>query len=261
MLKAVRLFGAIFAVSLQRELAFRANLLFQLLMAAIGIVSSLIALGIVYTQTTTLGGWSLAEAIVLLGTYQIVSGLYTTFVEPNLAWFGGQVRNGTLDNVLLKPVSSIFLASLGSCAPLGLGQALMGIVVLGAGLGELGTIITPWHAAGWLLLLGVGLIVTWASRVLLASLVFWSPGLELDVVYGALWQFGRYPVSIYRQPVRFVLTYILPVAFISTLPARALTRGASLPLLLAGAIVAFFAVIVVRFVWHAGLRRYTSATS
>lgn len=261
MLKPLRLFVAIIAVSLQRELAFRANLVFQMLMTMLGIVSGLAALGIVYTQTQTLGGWTWAEAIVLLGTFQIVSGLFMTFVEPNLQWFGGQVRDGTLDGILLKPASSLFLVSLGRCAPLELGQVGMGIVVLGVGLSASGVSVTLWNSAGWLLLLGVALTVSWASRVLLASLVFWAQGVELDVVYGALWQFGRYPISIYQQPLRFVLTYILPVAFIATFPTYALTRGVALPLLLSGLVVGLGATMIVRLVWNAGLRRYTSATS
>jgi hypothetical protein len=39
----------------------------------------------------------------------------------------------------------------------------------------------------------------WASRLLLAVVVFWAPQVELDVLYSALWQCGRYPVQIYQQ--------------------------------------------------------------
>jgi ABC-2 type transport system permease protein len=81
------------------------------------------------------------------------------------------------------------------------------------------------------------------------------------VVYGALWQFGRYPVSVYRQPLRFVLTDVLPMAFISTVPALALTRGAGLILIVVGLVIGIGAIALVGLVWKAGLRRYTSATS
>jgi ABC-2 type transport system permease protein len=97
--------------------------------------------------------------------------------------------------------------------------------------------------------------------VLLASLALWAPSVQLDVVYGALWQFGRYPVSVYRQPLRFVLTYVLPVAFISTVPALALTRGAGPILILIGLVVGTGAIAIVHIVWKTGLRSYTSATS
>jgi ABC-2 type transport system permease protein len=81
------------------------------------------------------------------------------------------------------------------------------------------------------------------------------------VLYGALWQLGRYPVSIYRQPIRFALTFVLPVAFVATLPARVLTRDLEPVLIAAGLTVACAAMLGVWIVWNAGLRRYTSATS
>ncbi len=260
-MKLLRLLGTVFSLSLRRELAFRADLLFRVLAAGVGAAAGLAALGLVYTRTETLGGWTIGEAIVLLGTYQIASGLLATFIEPNLAWFADQVKSAKLDEVLLKPVSGLFLASLGNSSPLGLAEVATGAVVLGAGLGELGTLPTPWGVGGWLVMLAVALVVTWSSRVLVASLALWAPGAELDVVYGAVWQFGRYPVGIYRQPAQFVLTWVLPVAFIATFPARALTRGASLDLLLAGVVVGAGATVLVRGVWSAGLKRYTSATS
>ncbi|MBA3944770.1 MAG: ABC-2 family transporter protein [Herpetosiphonaceae bacterium] len=260
-MKLLRVFVAICSVSVRRSLAFRANLIFQMLMTATGLGAGLAALGIVYSQTQTLGGWRLGDVIVLLGTYQIVSGVLATFIEPNVMWFAGQVKSGKLDDILLKPISSLFLASLGSCAPLELSQVMLGLVVVAVGLVTMGTAVTLWNSVGWLLMLMLGIAVMWASRVLVASVALWAPGIDLDVVYGALWQFGRYPVSIYQPPIRFVLTYVLPVAFISTLPARALTHGTSLPLLVFGLLVGLGAVMIVRTVWNLGLRRYTSATS
>ncbi len=260
-MRLVRIFGATFSISLRRDLAFRANLIFQLLMTATGIASGFAALTIVYSQTQTLGGWTFGETIVLLGTYQIMSGILTTFIEPNVTWFADQVKSGKLDEVLLKPVSSIFLVSLGRCVPLALSQVVVGIVVLSIGLQAFGVVPTQWRIICWLVLLVVGIAVTWASRVLLASLALWSPGFDLDVVYGAVWQFGRYPVSIYPRPVRFVLTWVLPVAFISTFPARALTQGVDAGLIVVGLVTGLTAISIVQIVWNSGLRRYTSATS
>lgn len=260
-MRLLRIFGASFSVSLRRELAFRTNLLFEFLMTAIGIASGLVALGVVYGQTQTLGGWTFGETIVLLGTYQILSGILATFIEPNLIWFADQVKSGKLDDVLLKPVSSLFLVSLGSCGPLALSQVLIGFVVLGVGVDTLGMVPSAWNLIGWLVLLVVGIAVTWASRVLFASIALWSPGFDLDVVYSALWQFGRYPISMYQQPIRFVFTWVLPVAFISTHPAHALTQGADTSLIAIGLALGLGAIIIVLIVWDTGLRRYTSATS
>lgn len=260
-MKLLRLFVASFSLSLRREMAFRANLVFQLVLTALNVASGFMVLSIVYTQAQTLGGWSLGEAVVLLGTFQVVSGIFTTCIEPNLSWFAGQVKNGKLDSVLIQPVSSLFMISLGRCEPLALSQVALGLVVVSLGLHDAGTLPPWWGVLGWLVLIGVGLVIAWASRVLIACVSLWVPSTELDVLYSALWQFGRYPVEIYRQPLRFFLTYVLPFAFLATFPTAALTGRSGLLLPLLGVAAGCVAVVLVQLVWRAGLRRYTSATS
>lgn len=257
----LRIFAMAVSLSLRRMLAFRANLVFEALVSVVGIAAGLAALLLVFEQTGSLGGWSRGEAIVLLGTYQIVSGILWTFIEPNLAWFQNQVTAGKLDDILLQPVPSIFMASLGTCSPLALAQVITGGVVLAIGVGGLEHTPGAHNVAAWLAMLAVGIALTWSSRVLLASLAFWGPNLSQDVLYGALWQLGRYPVSIYRQPIRFTLTFVLPVAYVATLPARVLTRDPEPVLIGAGLAFAGAAMLGVWLVWNAGLRRYTSATS
>jgi ABC-2 type transport system permease protein len=260
-MKLARLFGAIFAMSLKRDLAFRANLVFQLLLAVTAAGATLFTLDVVYTRTQTLGGWRAGEAIVLIGTFTIVSGLLATFVEPNVTWFNQRIESGQIDEVLLRPVSSLFLASLGRHAPAGLVQVLAGLAVVAWGMRDLATGFAVGNGLAWLLLLLISFALTWATRVLIAMLALWVPGLALDVVYGGVWQFGRYPVPMYRQPARFVLTWVLPFAFITTLPARALTRGVSIPVLLGSLLLGAGVVALAHLAWAAGLRRYTSATS
>jgi ABC-2 type transport system permease protein len=257
----LRLFGANFSLSLRRSLAFRTNLVFEFFVSVTGIGAGLLALGLVFEQTSSLGGWTRGESIVLLGTFQIVSGLLWTFIEPNLGWFQNQITDGKLDDILLQPAPSLFMATLGTCSPLSLSQVITGAIVLGIGVNDLDHAVGGGDVLAWFALVAIGFTLTWAARVVLASLAFWAPGLSQDVMFGALWQFGRYPVSIYRQPIRFTLTFVLPLAFVATLPARALTRGVE-PIVLAAAIlVGPMAIALVSRMWHAGLRRYTSATS
>ncbi|GHO89269.1 ABC transporter permease [Dictyobacter formicarum] len=260
-MRILRLSGLIFSLSLRRELTFRANFLFQAMMTLIGGGSGWIALSLIYTQTRSLAGWSQGEAGILLGTFQLVSSFLAAFIEPNLSWFGGQIKDGKFDHLLLRPVSSLFSASLGSCAPLAITQALPGLIIIIISLHQLSLVPSLWNWLGWLLLLVVGCTITWASRVLLASLAFWTPAIELDVLYSAFWQFGRYPSDIYRQPLRSLLTFILPIAFVATFPARTLTRGPDLPILLSGTALGLFAILLTHLAWQRGLRRYTSATS
>ncbi|MBA2469506.1 MAG: ABC-2 family transporter protein [Chloroflexia bacterium] len=260
-MKALRLAVAIFSMSLRRNLAYRTNLLFDVLSNLLTNATGLAVLGVIYEWTDTLGGWSQAEAIVLFGTWLVVGGVLWTCIEPNLGWFQNQVIEGRLDDVLLRPVPSIILVSLGTCAPLGLTQVLTGLVVVGLGAGVLDRMPGAPGVLAWCGLLVGAVVFTWASRVALASLTFWAPAFQPEVLYMAVWQLGRYPVSIYRQPVRAALTYILPMALVSTLPAQALTQGVNVGAFALAASASLAMVVVANLAWRGGVRRYTSATS
>jgi ABC-2 type transport system permease protein len=263
-LRLIRLVGGVFVVSLLQELAHRTNLLVSVVLTGLGAAGTIGALAAVYGHVERLAGWRFAEAVVLLGVYLIVSGLLETFVWPNLLWFGGKVRDGQLDDLLLMPAPSLFTASFGASRPLALNGVLLGAGLVVAGLLEPGPDAAPVTVANvlaGLLLVLSGTVVAWALRVLIAAVALWSPGLDLDVFYSGLWQLGRYPIDVYAPTIRGLLTYVVPVAFVSTFPARALTRGADAWTLLGGVGAAVAAVLVVVAVWRAGLRRYTSATS
>jgi ABC-2 type transport system permease protein len=263
-LRLARLAGGVFVASLLQSLAHRTNLAVAVALAALGAAGTLGALAAVYTHVERLAGWRFGEAVVLLGVYLLVSGLLEAFVWPNLQWFGGKVRDGQLDDLLLTPAPVLFTATFGACQPLALTGAALGVAVVVAGVRALGADaarITPGNVLACALLVVAGAVVAWALRLLIAGVALWSPGLELDVCYAGLWQLGRYPVDVYAPWVRRTLTWVVPVAFVSTLPARALTRGADPATLLGGGLAAAGAVVAVAAVWRAGLRRYTSATS
>lgn len=261
-MRFVRLFVASFSVSLRSQLAFRTNLLFQVFTNVVIVASGLGAVGVVYSQTRSLAGWSYGDTVVLLGTFQIVTGLIQALVEPGLTWFGQQVQAGTFDEILVRPAPSMFLVSLCRADPVSLSQAAMGVAVLVLGVTELGSIPGPARFVAWLLLVAAGTVSMWACRVLVSSVALWALGSgQAEVAFSSLWQLGRYPSTIYKPPIRFALTYLLPVGLMSTFPARALAKGAGAGLLLTAGFVAAGSIVVVQVVWRAGLKRYRGATS
>jgi len=230
-------------------------------MAALALASGVIAASIVFSHVRTIGGWNFAETIVLLGVFSVVSGLLETFIEPNLAWFAETILNGHFDDTLLQPAPSLFLVSLGTTQPFALSEVMLGAAVTVLGMLHTHSALSPINLfVGALLVVG-GIVIVWSYRVLLASLAFWAPGLEASVLYYGLWQMGRYPVTIYRQPLRWGLTYLIPVAFVTAIPVHVLIHGPNPAIVMQslGAICGSVATIMV--IWRVAVRRYTSATS
>jgi ABC-2 type transport system permease protein len=192
-MRLIRIFVASLARSAQRKLSHSANLLFEGLLAVINTLAGIAAIAVLFTQTESLAGWRRESVIVLLGTFQIMTGLMWTFVEPNLGWFGSKVKSGELDDVLLQPVPSLFTISLGGCNPWSLLTLLSGIAVMLIGVAALHVQVTAANLLAFVVLLGAGAVLMWASRVAVACVAFWAQGFEPDVLYGALWQLGRIP--------------------------------------------------------------------
>lgn len=259
-MRLVGLYLMLFSLSLRRQVAFRADLGFEVARSVIALASSLAALLAVFTRTDQLGGFDATQAVMLLGTFQIVSGLRQGLVEPNLRFNGQQIADGSFDAILTQPAPPIFLTSLGGAAPLALGQAVLGgiVVVVAAATGRVSP--TAADVAGWALLVATATVVMWASRCIIAATVFWALGFSLDVAYDAFWQLGAYPTTMLDQPLR-ILTYIVPVAFIATVPTAVLVGRLHPAWALAGLAAAVVSAGAALILWRRGLRHYSSATS
>ena len=260
-MRLLRLLGATFSVSVRRSLAHRINLAFDIAQSFVGIGTVLLTTLAVYYRTDTLAGWSKAQALVLLGVYTIVSGVRTTFIDASMGRFVGAIRDGTLDEALLKPAPSWFTTTCAEHTPLALGQCVLGLGILVVGAGALPAYPGPLNVAVALVLICCGVAISWALSLAVACLGFWAGRLELAPLTGSLWDVGRYPADVYRGSLRTIVTYLVPVAAMVTLPAEALTRTTPLAALATGVplTVCFVALAIVLF--RRGLRRYTGATS
>jgi ABC-2 type transport system permease protein len=261
-MKLLRLFAAGFTRSAQATLAFRINLLFDIVLSIIGVGASLATVFIVYARTDSLAGWTEPETYVLIGTFQLLSSLKNAFIDPNLSWFPENgIRNGKLDTFLLQPAPTLYLASLARSKPLALIQFVLGLAVITLGIARQGRPPAPGAILAWILTLIAALAVTWAMGVLLACLAFWAPRLQLDVFYGSAWELARYPTDIYRRPLRIVLTYLFPLTLIATIPTSTLLNGPRLLVLGSAVSGAILSCSLAVGCWRLGLRRYTGATS
>ena len=65
----------------------------------------------VFAHTETLGGWSPAELLALLGVYFLVGGAINLVIQPSMQRLMEHVRLGTLDFTLTKPEDAQLLVS------------------------------------------------------------------------------------------------------------------------------------------------------
>jgi ABC-2 type transport system permease protein len=72
---------------------------------------------------------------------------------------------------------------------------------------------------------------------------------------------GRYPVAIYPAWIRTILTWIIPVSFMTTVPTQALIGTASAWTMAGGMALAVLLFGISSFFFKRSLKRYSSASS
>jgi ABC-2 type transport system permease protein len=134
----------------------------------------------------------------------------------------GEVWSGRLDFTLIRPVNTQFLASFRKWRLFSLLDLALGVGVLLFAIARLGQVMTAGNLLAFLLALSAGVAILYAILLLFSALVFWSPGVLFTWMFDGLFQMARYPLGMYPGWLRLVLTWIIPVGVITTLPAAAL---------------------------------------
>ncbi|MBI2942303.1 MAG: ABC-2 family transporter protein [Chloroflexi bacterium] len=250
------------AVSLLNELQYRVNFAFQVVHTALSLTVAGAGLAIIFSHTTTLGGWRVEELVMLMGVYYVVLGLMSTFITPGMEQLMDDVRKGTLDYTLTKPVASQFIVSFRQVIPWRLTDVVLGTALVVASAIRLGADIGLAEVAAFLVALGAGTTIVYSFRLLLATLTFWLIRVEnIMVIFSSLYEAGRYPVGLYPDWLRALLTFVVPVAFATTVPAEALAGRLTATSLAVTVGVALLLFAAASALWKFGLRHYTGASA
>src|SRR5690606_34331044 len=102
----LRVVWTFFRLGALNELEYRANFFIQILQSGLALAVALGGLAVVFDHTETLGGWGPSELLALVGIHLFVGGLINLVIRPSMQRFMEDVRKGTLDFTLTKPVDA-----------------------------------------------------------------------------------------------------------------------------------------------------------
>jgi viologen exporter family transport system permease protein len=263
-MRYLRLIRSFIAIAAQNMLAYRLNFWISLLYSVLSLGTGVLGLVVLFSQVEAIQGWTLSSTLALLGTYLILGALRNLFIGPSLealVGMDGEVWMGTFDFTLLRPIDVQFLASVRHWRPLALVDLVLGGGVLVAAVSRMGQMVLLADLVSFVITLMAAVAILYAILLAFSGLVFWSPGFLFTWLFNSFFQMARYPVGLYPGWLRLVLTWIVPVGVMTTVPAQALSGTLSPGMLLGsvGLAAAFFVGATILF--RTGLRRYASASS
>lgn len=244
----------------QWELAFRADALLAMLGSFLAGIGGIMLFEVIFAQVEAIGGWERPQVLALVGTLLILVELERGLFRGIQRRLPDLVGEGQLEQYLLRPLPAPLLLAFRNATLNVIWRLPLGVAVLAYALTQAD--FASWRLPLYLVSLGMSLGIYLLMVFCLVSLSFWL--IEMHnlfwVVYD-LTEFSRYPASVYRGPVRVVLTTVLPFVVLASFPVEFLLRQGSLWLLAhQGAVLLAFALLGWAL-WRLGLRRYQGAST
>lgn len=258
----LKLISTFFKVNVQMSLAYRADTVVNILLNLMWLGWELLGLNIIFSNTTSLGGWGIGELIALLGVFRLINTLMIALIWPNTQRFNESIRDGSLDYTLLQPAPSMFLVTFSRITVWRIWDLLLAVVLILVGINMSGDVATLPSVLTFILLTVSGAVVIYSLWIVLIALTFWFTKFDNNVtILQALLDAGRYPVTVYPVWLRIIVTYIIPIAVATTVPLQALRGDLTLARVLVFLVVGAVSAWIASLVWKAGVKRYSGASS
>lgn len=221
-----------------------------------------LALGFIYflfSGTKDILGYGRYQTLLFVMTFYLL-GSIGQMLFREVYRFRSKLISGEFDFDLIRPIHPLLRNLAG-------GFDLLDLLTMPVFIYTLAMIIlnlrfSSQQLALYLALFANGLLIMAAIHIVAAGFGVLTTEVDhLVMVYRDIETMGRFPVDIYREPLRQILTFVVPVGLMFTIPAKAL-----LGLLSWQVTVAAFALGVISFwlslrFWSYAVRKYASASS
>lgn len=259
-MQLMRLIMTFWRSSVEAEMEYRLNFAIATLTSFINLAGAIFSLSLFYRNRQSFEGWTWPEALLVVALFTLLDGFANTLLSPNLSRIVTLVQKGTLDFVLLKPIDSQLWLSTRNLGLGGIPNLIFGVLLLLYAGHRLG--LSPQAYALGLAPIALAATILYAMWFIVGTTTIWFTKIwNATEVLRSFLEAGKYPLSAYAAAYQFFFVFVLPVAFLTTVPAQVMLGRSSARWMLAEACIAAVLFLSSRIFWRFALRSYTSASS
>lgn len=222
MRKYLKIYKEAIRISFSAAIAYRVNFLLNTLITLISnIVLPMITI-MIYEAGASFNNWSMYEVLLIQSIFTISNGFSSVFFNGIVWKTMDEVREGTFEITLIKPVNCMLYLMASTFSIDGIGVILGGTVFFSISLAHIGQ-INPLMWLEFFIFFIMGLFVMVGMELLMAATSFkWVANSRIPEMYNSFIRFGYYPQNIFNRSIILITSYIMPVAMIGFFPASAL---------------------------------------
>jgi ABC-2 type transport system permease protein len=256
------LLGVQLRTSLVLAAQYRWDFLLEGLVSLAWIVLGIVPLYVALHQRPPAFGWTYEQALVVLGWFTLLKAILDGAVTPSLNTVVEHIRKGTLDFVLIKPADAQFLVSTARFEPWRALDWVAGAGIVAWAFRSMGTVPRSTDIGLAAVLLAASVAVLYSIWILVVAAAFWVVRLDnLSYLLNSVIDFARWPVHVFKGTLRFVFTFVIPLALMTTYPAEALLGRLAPQTALLAMLGSLVFASIGRMVWTRAVSQYSSASS
>lgn len=212
------------------------------------------------SKTKFIAGYTVNQALIFFLTFNFVDS-FAQLLYREVYRFRPLIVNGEFDGVLLKPYHPFIKILIGGIDILDT-ILIIPYVILLIYFIFLTPHLTALSVLSYFVFLLNGLILATSFHIMILAIAILTT--EIDhamMIYRDLTKMAALPVDIYREPIRSIFTFVIPVAIMMAIPVKSLFGLLNLQTgiisIAIGIIFLFFSL----FLWQHALSKYQSVGS
>jgi ABC-2 type transport system permease protein len=258
----VRLLGVQLRLSALLSLQYRADFFSDAVTSIFWLFFNIAPLLAAFHYRGAIAGWSFPQALLVLGFFTLLKGVMDGAINPSLTAIVDQIRKGTLDYALLKPVDSQFLLSTARFEPWKTADVFGGAVLVIYALTRLDQPPRAESLAVAAGLLAAAVAILYSLWICTVCAAFYVVRLDnLAFLFSSIFDLARWPIGVFRGMLRLFFTFVIPLALMTTFPAMALLGVLSLRTALLTVLGTGIFFGLARLLWSRAILHYASASS
>lgn len=262
--KHFKLYRQFFLIYLKTQLVYFKDTLLGLVNQFFSLISSLLLIGLIFTQVNSINGWSFYELIFLAGLGRFILNFHTVFMFSTVFLGEHYIRTGRLDRYLVRPLNVLYQLYASRVNFHNLGDSIASLlIVIYAAIQIEGFSITLVKFLYSIVSISSAVMVIASIFLVFGTVGFWTA--RTGSLFSLFWKirkFRKYPFGIYSEAMKIFFITVMPIAFASFFQASFLLGkfqwfNLQMISIIAGPI---FYLIAYKF-WLFGLSKYSSTGS
>lgn len=211
------------------------------------------------SRTKVMGEYTLNEALIFFLTYNLIDTL-GQFLFREVYRFRQLIISGDFDTVLVKPYHPFLRVLVGGIDLSDLVTIIPYALILGYFMSKLSS--SPFELLLFFILFINGMLLMTTFYIIVLALGILTTEVDhVTMIFRDISRMASIPITIYTEPIRSLLMFVIPIGIMMTVPVEALLGLLSVPMIIISFGISIGGFIFSLILWNKALMQYQSAGS